>query len=59
LRTNGASAYWGDAPASGVTSITLTSGAGITVSNSGTAITSTGSRTISITGVDTSSGSES
>jgi len=42
-----------------VTSITLTSGAGITVSNSGTAITSTGSRTISITGVDTSSGSES
>lgn len=43
---------------SGVTSITLTSGAGITVSDSGTAITSTGSRTISITGVDTSSGSE-
>lgn len=33
---------------SGVTSITLTSGTGITVSNSGTAITSTGSRTISL-----------
>lgn len=31
-----------------VTSITLTSGTGITVSNSGTAITTTGSRTISI-----------
>lgn len=31
-----------------VTSVTLTSGTGITVSNSGTAITTTGSRTISI-----------
>lgn len=40
-----------------VTSITLTQGAGITVSSSGTAITSSGSRTISITGMDTSSGS--
>lgn len=40
-----------------VTSVTLTSGAGITVSDSGTAITGSGSRTISITGVDTSSGS--
>lgn len=33
---------------SGVTSITLTSGTGITVSNSGTAITGEGSRTISL-----------
>lgn len=40
-----------------VTSVTLTSGSGITVSDSGTAITGSGSRTISITGVDTSSGS--
>ena len=40
-----------------VTSVTLTSGAGITVSDSGTAITGSGSRTISITGMDTSSGS--
>lgn len=40
-----------------VTSVTLTSGAGITVSDSGTAITGSGSRTISITGMNTSSGS--
>ena len=43
---------------SAVTGITLTSGAGITVSNSGTEITSTGTRTISITGVDTTDGEE-
>ena len=43
---------------SAVTGITLTSGAGITVSNSGTEITSTGTRTISITGVDTTNGEE-
>lgn len=42
-----------------VTSVTLTSGAGITVSDSGTAITGSGSRTISITGMNTSSGSTS
>ena len=41
-----------------VTSVTLTSGAGITVSSSGTAITDTGSRTISITGMDTTNGEE-
>lgn len=41
----------------GVTSVTLTQGAGITVSSSGTAITTTGSRTISITGMDTTNGS--
>lgn len=44
--------------ASAVTGITLTSGAGITVSNSGTEITSTGTRTISITGMDTTNGEE-
>ena len=43
---------------SAVTGITLTSGAGITVSNSGTEITSTGTRTISITGIDTTNGEE-
>lgn len=42
-----------------VTSVTLTQGAGITVSDSGTAITASGSRTISITGMDTTSGSTS
>lgn len=42
-----------------VTSVTLTQGAGITVSDSGTAITGSGSRTISITGMNTSSGSTS
>lgn len=42
-----------------VTSVTLTSGSGITVSDSGTAITGSGSRTISITGMNTSSGSTS
>ena len=35
-------------PTVGVTSVTLTSGTGITVSDSGTAITGTGSRTISL-----------
>lgn len=42
---------------SGVTSIKLIQGAGITVSSSGTAITTTGERTISITGMDTTNGS--
>lgn len=42
-----------------VTSVTLTQGAGITVSDSGTAITASGSRTISITGMNTTSGSTS
>ena len=40
--------YAGYVKSSGVTSITLTSGTGITVSDSGTAITGTGSRTISL-----------
>lgn len=44
---------------SGVTSITLKAGAGITLDTDNTAITSTGTRTISISGVDTSAGSES
>lgn len=42
---------------SGVTSVKLIQGAGITVSSSGTAITTTGERTISITGMDTTNGS--
>ena len=40
-----------------VTSVKLIQGAGITVSSSGTAITTTGERTISITGMDTTNGS--
>ena len=40
-----------------VTSITLTSGSGITVSDTGTAITTSGSRTISISGMNTTNGS--
>ena len=43
---------------SGVTSITLKAGAGITLDTDNTAITSTGSRTISISGIDTTNGSE-
>lgn len=42
---------------SGVTSITLKAGAGITLDTDNTAITSTGTRTISISGMNTSSGS--
>ena len=42
---------------SGVTSITLKAGAGITLDTDNTAITSTGTRTISINGMNTSSGS--
>lgn len=38
----------GDEPSGTVTSVTLTQGTGITVSNSGTAITTSGSRTISL-----------
>ena len=40
-----------------VTSVTMTQGAGITISDSGTAITTSGSRTVSIAGMNTSSGS--
>ena len=43
---------------SGVTSITLKAGAGISLDTDNTAITSTGTRTISINGVNISSGSE-
>lgn len=43
---------------SGVTSITLKAGAGITLDTDNTAITSTGTRTISINGINTTSGSE-
>lgn len=42
---------------SGVTSITLKAGAGISLDTDNTAITSTGTRTISISGMNTSSGS--
>ena len=42
-----------------VSSITITQGAGITVSDSGTAITTSGTRTISINGINTTSGSTS
>lgn len=42
---------------SGVTSITLKAGAGITLDTDNTAITNTGERTISISGLNTSSGS--
>lgn len=41
----------GDEPSGTVTSITLTQGTGITVSNSGTAITTSGSRTISLASI--------
>lgn len=41
----------GDEPSGTVTSITLTSGTGISVSNSGTAITTSGSRTISLASI--------
>ena len=44
---------------SGVTSITLKAGAGITLDTDNTAITSTGTRTISVSGINTSTGSES
>lgn len=41
----------GDEPSGTVTSVTLTQGTGITVSNSGTAITTSGSRTISLASI--------
>lgn len=48
--------YAGYVKSSGVTSITLKAGAGIALDTDNTAITSTGTRTISISGMNTSSG---